>query len=280
MLDGGAPVALDEDEDDVLAAQCGQQLVAWDVAVGVDSGLRGERLPPQQAGAYLPRVVVGKARRAAGGDRHVRDDLGAEHGAGDPGGREPHDRAGRGGPAPGHEPGQAQHRQRHENEHRDGENCGDDHGADRAGPADRGREELLGAVQQDPVEHRVERAGEDREESHVEDLHDGQQTQSHPGERRDHPPRPRRQDEQEGHAEDSLDRDARERTRCEATDLVRRDECGKHQEAGQRGDRPRRDRVPSAPVVPSRHTVVGWPVRRWGVLSRRLVNPQQPANPR
>jgi hypothetical protein len=147
---------------------------------------------------------------------------------------------------PGREAGQAQGRPRHEDEQGDGEQPCRDHGADRADPADRVPENAHGVTEQAPVEHQVERPVESRREAHVDDLHNGEQSEDYPDQHRRHPPRPRRQQEQERDGDENLYRDAHERGRREVTVVVRREEGEEHEQAGQRGPRPRQDAAPSA----------------------------------
>ena len=87
---------------------------------------------------------------------------------------------------------------------------------------------------------------------------DGQQAEGHAGERRRHPPRPRRQDEQEGDGDERLHRDAHEHDGREMSDVVRCGEGEEHEQPGQRGRHPRRDRVPSAAVLGTRHLAGRW----------------------
>ena len=85
---------------------------------------------------------------------------------------------------------------------------------------------------------RVERPGEDCEETRVEQLHDGQQAERHSEKRRGHRPRPRRQEEQQSDAENSLQRDADECSRSKTAELIRSKQSEQHQHAGQRCGQP------------------------------------------
>ena len=67
-LDRDAPVALDERDDDVLAAQAGQQVGAGGVAEGVDGGCLRERLLVLDPGVHLAHLVEGKTGRAGRGE--------------------------------------------------------------------------------------------------------------------------------------------------------------------------------------------------------------------
>src|ERR1700741_3803500 len=58
ILECAAAVALDEGDDDVLAAEPGQQLVAGRATEGVDGAVLGERLLVLQGRAYVVKTVV------------------------------------------------------------------------------------------------------------------------------------------------------------------------------------------------------------------------------
>ena len=95
-------------------------------------------------------------------------------------------------------------------------------------------------------------------EAHVDDLQHGQQAEARAGERRRHPPRPRRQDEQDGDGDECLHREAHEHDGRAMSDVVRCGEGEEHEQPGQRGHHPRRDRVPPAAVLGIRHLAGRW----------------------
>ena len=84
-LDGDPAVALDERDDDVLAAQAGEQVLRRRVAERVGHGKRSRELVLIPNGrAYRSNLVVGEPGRARRRDRRAGTDLHAEGGAQDP----------------------------------------------------------------------------------------------------------------------------------------------------------------------------------------------------
>ncbi len=136
----------------------------------------------------LTRVVVGERGRARSRRPVPRDELRAEQGADHPDRREHRDGPGRRGRGAGPRPGSAAApRAARATSTAAASTTAADRGArsrclSRRSPA---RKVVRGA-QQDPVEHRVERSGEHREEADVEELHDGQ----HAEQQRRRPPQP------------------------------------------------------------------------------------------
>ena len=217
-------VALDERQHDVLALQPGEQLVVRGVPERVDGGLRLELRAVAQADRDLRGVLVDERGHAAGGDRHRVHELGAERRRAEPDHREHRDGLGRGPPSTGQDAREPQRRERHEHHHDDDEHAGEHRGADRGRPAERLVHEVVGVADERPVQHRVERALERREEAHVDDLDDGEQAQQAAADRGDDPTRPGREHEQHGDGDQALHRDAQERGRGELVDRLRDDE--------------------------------------------------------
>ena len=92
ILDGHSSVALDERDDDVLAAQPGQKLVARGGPEPVATDLVGEDRGILDPGAHRAYLVDGQAGGARRGDRHLGDELRSERPAKNPGGAEGGDR--------------------------------------------------------------------------------------------------------------------------------------------------------------------------------------------
>ena len=290
VLNRVATVALDEGEDNVLAAEAGEQVIGRGVAEGVDRGFRRELLVVEQTRAYAERLVVGEDRRVRGRDRHAGHDLGAEHRADQPHGYEHGDGAGGDGPAPDHDAGQPPNRQRHENHQGDDEQRDRDHCGDRPDAGERVGEQVHEGTDLAPVENRVERPGEYGGETEVEKGEDGQHAEDHAGERRQHPPRPRREQDQDRDTDHALHREAHERARREACDLVRSDERDEHEHAGQCGNHPCSDGMrargevaardlprPVTPVLPLMRIAPQPHARRGRTTRSATPAPPQPA---
>ena len=194
VLDRDPPVALDEGDDDVLAAQPGQQVGAGRVAERVVA-----RRPCANAcwscdaGAHLAHLVVGEAGRARRGDRRARRRPARRATAHS----DPDDRRAPRPPGPTR-PG-AGRTSRVSRSTASG--MQDEHGDDEqrrprprttiapGRPTESPSRPTAGA-EVAPVDDRVERPVERREEAHVEDLHDGQQAEQHADEQRPRPVSP------------------------------------------------------------------------------------------
>ena len=148
--------------------------------------------------------------------------------------------AGQADHGPGHD-----HRYEHQQQHR-----ADQDQPGRAG-ADRVLEEADPVVQQHPVEHRVERAGQGGVEADVDDLDDAQHAEQHPADHREHPAGPARHGQEDRDAEQRLDRDPDQRLRGrrtlgQAADVVRGGQREEDQHRGRRGDHAGEDPAPAA----------------------------------
>ena len=97
------PIALHEREQDVLAAQAGEQLVGRGGLERVDGGVLLEDLLVVQPGTDLLDPVVDERGIGPGGDRHAAGELRAERGAGDPDHGQHRDRPDRGAVVPPHQ---------------------------------------------------------------------------------------------------------------------------------------------------------------------------------
>ena len=256
------PVALDEQQQDVLAAQAGQQPVAGSGAEAVAGDLAGEDLLGAQAALDRLHLADGEGGGARGGDRRADDAQGhpddAEHG----GGRQ------RPVAVAGRDAREAQQRQDREGEEPDEEHDDGGDGEVRARPADRVAQRLDADPHVARVGDGVERPVEGRDEPHVEDLHDAR---APPAALRR--PRPAR-----GAGWRAAARPAATTTRssrgsrtnaptCEAARLVRRDEGGPDEQQGE--DRERHgDARAQRPALGAA-----------GVARRRLVGRGVPAAP-
>ena len=174
-------VALDEHEQDVLAAQAGQQLVAGRVAEVVVGDLAGERRLAREARLHGAPLVDGEVGGARGGDRRPGDDLRAERPAAAPrrrrAPRRPGATTGGGRPRPASgaaAPGSAA---------RQTATTSTTMAATTRSArvaADRVAQRLDADAGVAPVVDRVERPVEAREEPHVEQLHEHQQAEHRP----------------------------------------------------------------------------------------------------
>ena len=118
-LDRHLAVALDEDQQHVLAAQSGQQPVAGRRGVRVMADLGGEDRLIVEVGLHRPHLLHDKVGRAHGGKRHPGDDLGAQSPAHQPGAAERDDDAARPQPVAGRNAHRAPQRQRRNHDRRD-----------------------------------------------------------------------------------------------------------------------------------------------------------------
>ena len=119
-LDRDLPVALDEHEQDVLAAQAGQQPVAGRVAEAVVADLVGEDALVVEVGLHRLHLVDGQAGGARGGDRRAETSCAPntqQSTQTTPSAARPRERP---AAVAGRDPGQAQHRQGRADEQRDG----------------------------------------------------------------------------------------------------------------------------------------------------------------
>ena len=159
------PVALDEQQEDVLAAQAGQQPVAGSGAEAVARDLAGEDLLSMQAAAHRLHLADGEGGGARGGDRRAEDAEAhpddAEHGGGPE----------RPAAVAGRDAREAQQRQDREGEEPDEEHGDGGDGDVRARPADRVAQRLDADPHVARVRDGVERPVEGRDEPDVEDLH-------------------------------------------------------------------------------------------------------------
>ena len=113
-------VGLDEHEQDVFAAQCGQQPVGGSACDRVVLDLGGEHAPVVDVRPKRIDLVDDQTGGKRGGDRRVGDELGAERPAERPDSAEPRDRPQRPAAVVGRNPGQPQHRQRQQDGQYDG----------------------------------------------------------------------------------------------------------------------------------------------------------------
>ena len=182
-------------------------------------------------------MVVDESGRG-GGERRVRDDPDAGHGAHRPDDPERGDGPDRRRGVPVHDPRQAEDRQRQEDDQGHAQCAGSHQGDHRSGPTDRVDEEVDGGSDVGPVDHGVERPPQRRQEAHVQDLDDAQQTEGQADRRRRDALRAGRQDQHEQDDEEPLEGDPDERARAEPSDLGRCEQGEPHEQAGQhRGDR-------------------------------------------
>ena len=137
---------------------------------------------------------------------------------------------------PGREVRQTPDGQRHEDDQGGARDGGANRGADRAGGTHRVVEQRHAAPELGPVEYRVERPAQDREEAHLKDPQHRQQAEQRPRRDGQYPARPRGQSDQERAAEQPLDRDSEERGRGDLRDLPGSDESKEHQRPGQAGE--------------------------------------------
>ena len=236
-LDRDPPVALDEHEQDVLAAQVGQQPRAGSVAEAVLGDQAGERRAIREPGPHRLHLVDGQGGGARGGDRRAGD---AEC---DPDHAQHRRRPQRPAAVAGRHARDAQQRQDRDGEQRDDEHGRD--GDDRVGA--RGADRVAQRLDADPhvarVVDRLERPVERREEADVEDLHDHEHAQHRSRDHGQHAPRGGGQQGGHGDDDEQLERESCERAEVEAARLVRRDERGPHEQ--QREDRDRHGDAPA-----------------------------------
>ncbi len=217
-LDRDLPVALDEQEEDVLAAQAGQEPIARSGAEAVAGDLAGEDLVSPQARPYRLHLADCEGRSARGGDRRAED--AEDH----PGDAEHGDRAERPVAVAGRDPCQAQQRRdRKCDEHEPEYDCnGDDEVPAR--PADRVAQRLDADSNVARVRDGVERPVEGREEPHVEDLHYHEHRQHRAQDHGQHSPRGGGQQDGQRDDDEELEGEPRERAEREVARLVRRDD--------------------------------------------------------
>jgi hypothetical protein len=231
VLDGHPAVALDEHDQDVLAAEAGEQPVAGSGGEAVVGDLAGEGRAARQRGPHVLDLVDRQAGGARGGDRRADDP------EGHPDHAQRRRRAERPGAVAGRDPRHAKQRQ-----DRDGEDRDDEHGRGRDDEirgrrADRVPKRLDADPQVARVVERPERPVERRVEADVEHLDEHEQAQDHS---RDHDQHAARRDGQQGgHRDDDeqLERKPRERAEVEVARLVWRDERRPDEQQGQHRDR-------------------------------------------
>ena len=236
-LDRDPPVALDEHEEDVLAAQAGQQPVAGGGAEAVAGDLAGEDLVILQAGLHRLHLVDGEGGGARGGDRRAED--AQDH----PDDAERRGRPERPAAVAGRDPRHAQQRQHREGEQRDDEHDRDGDGEVRARAADRVAQRLDADPHVAQVVDGAERPVERREEPDVEDLHEHEHAQHRSRDHGEHAARGGGQQDGQGDDDEELEREPRERAGGEPARLVRRDGGGPDE---------RRARTVSATAMPVR----------------------------
>ena len=262
-LDRAPSVALDERDDDVLAAQAGQQLVAGGVAEAVAPNLIGEDLVVVESRPDRTYLVDSEAGGARGGDWRVRDELGAEHPTDHPDDAKRRDGPKRPAAVDGRDTGQAKHRQGREDEDGDAEQRRTDDGQVRVRPTDRVAQRLDADPGVAPVTNGVERPVEGRKETEVEDLHEDQQTESRPDDPGQGTSRGGGQGEGQRDDDEALERDPQERAGREPARLVRSYESDPHEQNGENREHCRDTcshvSAPEA-AVSGRSTVRGVPV--------------------
>ena len=239
VADRDLAVALDEHEQDVLAAQAAQQPAGSGAAEAVVADLVGEDRVVMHPGLHRADLVGDQPGGTRGGDGRIRDDLRAQHPAEHPDDAERQDDRERPAAVAGCDPGQAKHRQRREDEHADSEHDRSGDSQVRLCPADRVAQGLDADPRVAPVGDRVEGAVEGLEEPHVEDLHDHQEAQNRSGDARHEALRAGRQEEGQRDEEQALEREPHERTGREAIQLVGSDEGDPDDEHGENGEHER-----------------------------------------
>ena len=224
------PVALDEHEQHVLAAEAGQQPVPRGRAEAVVGELAREPRTILQARAHRLHLVDGQGGRARGGDRRAED--------------------------PERHPGDAQHRRRpqrpaavagcdpcdaQQREHREGEQRGDQHDRDRDGEvcaraADRVAQGLDADARVARVGDRVEGPVEGGEEPHVEDLHEHEHAQHRAHHDGQHAARGRGQQHGQRDHDEQLEGEPGVGAEVEVARPVRGDERGPDEQQGEDGE--------------------------------------------
>ncbi len=178
ILEPDYSIAFDERDDDVLAAQAGEQLVARGVTESVTLELVREDRAISDAGAHRAYLVHREGGGARRGKRHAGDELRPERPAKDPDGAERRDGTERPAAVAGRDPGQAKHRQGREDEYADDEHGRAGHDEVGVPRSDRVAQRLDADPGVPPVGNGIERPVEGRVDAHVEDLHDHQQPEN------------------------------------------------------------------------------------------------------
>ena len=232
-------VALDEHEQDVLAAQAGQQLVGRRVAIGVAAELGREDRSIVDVGLHRAHLGDGQVGCARGGDVRAGDELRTQRPEEHPDQAERRDGLERHPSMAGDDPVQAKHRERRQHERGDHRQRRPGEDQVRAGAADRLAQRLDPDVAIAPVLGGVERPVEGREEAVVEHLHDDQQADRRPHHPGQQAPGGSGQDEGQGDHDHTLERELHERTGCEEAGLVGSDECSPHEQEGEQREHAR-----------------------------------------
>ena len=231
ILEPDHSIALDERDDDVPAAQAGEQLVGG-VSGMVTLELVREDRAILDAGAHRAHLVDGEGGGARRGKRHAGDELRPERPTKDPDGAERRDGTERPAAVAGCDPGQAKHRQGREDEYGHDEHGRAGHDEVRVPRSDRVPQRLDPDAGVPPVGNGIERPVEGRVDAHVEDFHDHQQTENRADDPGQDAPALGGQGEGEGENGDALERESQERTGRETSRMVRSDQGDPDEQQG------------------------------------------------
>src|SRR5690349_17327620 len=242
--DGDLPVAFDEDDEDVLAAQPGQQVRSGDGGFGVGTaGGLGE--PARVAARRLEGMHLrdGQPGGAGRGDRGPRGGLQGQARGQRPDGGDGNQAAKGAAAVPGGHGGDVDR------------GCGDgddeqsdtdpDHDENDVGErgADGVADHAGGRPDAAPVVQRVERPVELLPHRYVEDLVEGEHAEQEPGDRGHDPSRPQRQHQRDSHQDQRFHRDADESAEAEPPGTV-----GRHEIEPQEPERKPEDGDPHGPA--------------------------------
>ncbi len=250
-------VGLDEHEQDVFAAQRGQQPVRGRVGERVVLDLGGEHATIVDVGLHRSDLVDHEAGGQSRGDRRVGDELRAEHPAEQSDSAEPRERPQRPAAVVGRDAGQPEHRQRQQ----DGQYDGADNRADldqlRLRTTDQGAQRLDPVPELGRVAKRVIWPVVEREHLVIGDLQDDHQREGQAGDHRQDVSRGAGQEGGHRNHDQSLERDPQEPGQREVSRLVGGDEGDPHEQRGE-------DREPYAQCIsaPARGLPKGRPYHR------------------
>ena len=232
-LDRLLAVGLHEHEQNVLAAQAGQELVGRRAGDGVVLDLGGEHAPVVDVRPNRVDLVNDQTGGERRGDRRVGNELSAERRAECPHSSEPRDRPQRPAAVLGRNPGQPQHGQRQQ----DGQYDGADNRADldqlRLRTTDQGAQRLDPVPELTRVSERVVRPVVEGEHLVIDDLQDDHQSEGQSCDHGHDASRCAGQDEGQRDQDEQLEREPQEPGQLQILRLVRSDEGRPHEDSGE-----------------------------------------------
>jgi hypothetical protein len=193
--------------------------------------LAGECRAIRQAGLHCLHLVERQGGSARGRDRH------ADEAEGHPDHAQRRRRPERPAAVAGRDPRHAQQRQDREGEERDNQHGCDGNDEIRARSADCVAQRLDPDAHVARVVDGLERAVERREEPYVEDLHEHEHAQDHSRDHGQHAAWGRGQQGGQGHDDEELEGEPRERAEGEVARVVWRDEGGPYEQQGEDSER-------------------------------------------